>query len=136
MRNYGKNQDAAQRMIRKSGFPVLLRRAGEYDFNADTTPDGQEWGGYAVMEGSLSSAATRSMSSFSDGSLVTSKSKSLLLVIDDKKDAQNRTFCPAQGDVVQMQGAEWKISAVDTLEPGGVPVMHTVVLEGVCDGGV
>lgn len=126
--DYTEFQDDAQEMIQESGFPVVLHRSGEYDFNNDSSPGGQTWGGHAVLQGSLSSAATRSMAAFSDGGLVTSQSKELLLVVDGKRDALDRAFCPAQGDTVTFHGETWNIVAVDTSEPGGVPIMHTLVL--------
>lgn len=129
--NYANKARSVAKKIRQYGVSVTLNRSGEYDFTTDTTTGALTWTARAILQGSLSSAATRSMAAFSDGSLITSQSKELLLAVDDQKDIADSAYRPSQGDTVTVAGQDWKVGAVDTTEPGGVPIMHTVVLQGV-----
>ncbi len=128
MADYSKQQALASKLIGKYGIPVKLTRKGVYDFNSGDEGVDFSWTGVGILTGALSSAATRSMASFSDGSLVTSESKALSMVVDEHIDATDPKFFPKQGDIAVVLGIEWKVSAVDTTEPGGVPIVHTVVL--------
>lgn len=121
--NYSATAKKTAAMIAKSGMAMTLRvtSAGEYDpitgtSTGETVTDYQ-CKGLLKTPGMNSAGVT-----FEDGTTIQASDKSALVP------AFGLAVKPNVGDRLIAGDVEWSVKLVQTLEPGGVPLLHTLYL--------
>ena len=121
MADYSGFQDMALRMIRENGYKALLRRGGEYDFNADVTGSGGEWTCDALNDHKIVERAVQAGAKAADGTLIVSTDIGVLIPALDLGTA------PQVGDAFIVGDAAYKIERVTPTNPGNVDILFEVV---------